>query len=51
MTDLKITRSTFVGGAAGAAGLAAFGARAPDSSPCRPRPSRSRSSTSPATWR
>ncbi|HEU4518598.1 MAG TPA: extracellular solute-binding protein [Microvirga sp.] len=28
MTDLKITRRTFVGGAAGAAGLAAFGARA-----------------------
>jgi putative spermidine/putrescine transport system substrate-binding protein len=28
MTDLKITRRTFVGGAAGAAGLAAVGARA-----------------------
>ena len=28
MTDVKITRRTFVGGAAGAAGLAAFGARA-----------------------
>jgi putative spermidine/putrescine transport system substrate-binding protein len=28
MTDLKITRRTFVGGAAGVAGLAAFGARA-----------------------
>ena len=28
MTDLKITRRTFVGGAAGLAGLAAFGARA-----------------------
>jgi putative spermidine/putrescine transport system substrate-binding protein len=28
MTDLKITRRTFVGGAAGATGLAAFGARA-----------------------
>src|SRR5215218_8269967 len=28
MTNIKITRRTFVGGAAGSAGLAAFGARA-----------------------